>query len=415
MKILFYVGCFPTLSETFIMNQITMLIDQGYDVRIYSLEKPKVQVTHKDITLYGLNNIIYYPLEIPTGKWRKLFAIIKTGPCLIRKYKSKVFKAFDWSEYGNIAKSGLLYFNMYNYSRFEKKEWTPDIIISHFGNIGLFPVNLKSIGVLKAPLITFFHAHEISPYSNKEVKNIYRPFYNNNILLLPISDYWSRKLLNSDFERSRVKVHRMGIDLKNFHYRGVKVNNSEVLHILSVGRLVGQKGYRYSLESIAVLIHEYNLNIRYDIIGSGDMYDELRKLSIDLGIEEYVYFKGALPQQDIILNMEESDYFLLPSIQDNDGMMEGIPVALMEAMAIGIPVISTYHSGIPELIEHKYSGMLCREKEVQDIVNAILYLVTNESARNKIILNARKTVEEKYNIELLNKRLINIINEEIAL
>ena len=110
--------------------------------------------------------------------------------------------------------------------------------------------------------------------------------------------------------------------------------------------------------------------------------------------------------------LAKADVFLLPSVCDKYGLMEGIPVAIMESMAMGLPVISTFHSGIPEIIEDGVSGFLCREKNHEDITNKLNLLINNYSMVNEISLNARKKVESDYNIKSLNNKLIHLLKEE---
>ena len=101
--------------------------------------------------------------------------------------------------------------------------------------------------------------------------------------------------------------------------------------------------------------------------------------------------------------------FILPSVTAKDGDMEGIPVALMEAMASGMLVLSTNHSGIPELIEHKQSGLFADERSVEHLVHNINYVVNNSRSMKKLIENERQKVERDFNSKELNEKLANLI------
>jgi colanic acid/amylovoran biosynthesis glycosyltransferase len=103
--------------------------------------------------------------------------------------------------------------------------------------------------------------------------------------------------------------------------------------------------------------------------------------------------------------MSESDIFLAPSVTSLNGDQEGIPVVLMEALASGMPVISTYHSGIPELIEDGKSGFLTPERDVDALTEKICYLIEHNEKWQDIGNCGRKQVEEKYDINILNERL----------
>ena len=102
--------------------------------------------------------------------------------------------------------------------------------------------------------------------------------------------------------------------------------------------------------------------------------------------------------KDIKSYLSRSDIFILPSVTSNDGNMEGIPIVLMEAMASGVRVISTYHSGIPELIHHCETGILCEEKNYDELANNIYDLAENYNKRINLSSKARKFVVQNHNI-----------------
>lgn len=106
--------------------------------------------------------------------------------------------------------------------------------------------------------------------------------------------------------------------------------------------------------------------------------------------------------------MKETHIVLLPSVTSRKGDMEGIPVFLMEAMAMGKIVVSTYHSGIPELIQHKVNGYLVRERDAEGLSQTIQEMLSSVETWRPIADQARQTVIERFNIDCLNKRLLAI-------
>lgn len=410
MNILFIVQHFPCLSETFILNQITGLIDAGHQVRIYALGKPDSSVIHEDVNTYGLMKSVYTPLvEIPASKWKKLGLLLRYFPQLFAKYGLRSFSVFNVRDYGECALNLNLFFSTL---RFLNWNWKPDVTVTHFGCLGLYPACWKQMKALDVPFVTFFHAHEISPYTHKEVNKMYHIYFKQNDLLLPISRFWKKKLEASGAEPSRVLVHRMGVDLKRFEYVKAKGVSGE-MKIVSVGRLTGQKGYEYALKGVAEFCKNTSIRVEYTIIGTGVLENELKQLAGQLGIADIVRFLGPQAQTVVKSKLRESDLFLLPSVCDEYGMMEGIPVAIMESMAMGIPVISTYHSGIPELIEDGVSGLLCKEKKPEDITRHLFRLASDPKLSETISYHARKKIEEEYDIGKLNDRLIEILKDEI--
>ena len=132
----------------------------------------------------------------------------------------------------------------------------------------------------------------------------------------------------------------------------------------------------------------------------------------DLKLDDIIHFMGPQPLEVVEKELSKADVFLLPSISDNEGLMEGIPVAIMESMAMGLPVISTYHSGIPEIIDDGISGFLCQEKSHDDITDKLKILTKNYPLVKMISKNARKKVESEYNIKSLNSKLIHLLSQE---
>ncbi|CAM6610494.1 hypothetical protein ESCOCK405M_22805 [Escherichia coli] len=146
----------------------------------------------------------------------------------------------------------------------------------------------------------------------------------------------------------------MGVNMDRFSLRPLKAPDG-CLQILSVARLTEKKGLHVAIEACRQL-KERGVNFRYRILGIGPWERRLRTLIEQYQLEDHVEMPGFKPSHEVKMLLDEADVFLLPSVTGADGDMEGIPVALMEAMAVGIPVLSTVHSGIPELIDSGHSG-----------------------------------------------------------
>ncbi len=409
MKVLFVVQHFPCLSETFILNQITGLIDAGHDVRIYALGKPDTSILHEDIIKYNLIEKTFYPIvEIPCSKKDKYHDFINYFPRLVRRYGLNALSVLNRFKFGEYAKNGNLF---YSTLLFLKLNWIPDIAVTHFGCLGLYPACWKEMKALNVPFVTFFHAHEISPYTIEETAKRYKVLFDQNDLLFPISNYWKKKLVKCGANPSRVIVHRMGVDIEQFVYTAPRKINRKI-NILSVGRLTGQKGYEYAIKGVADFRKRTPLNISYRIIGAGTIERKLKQMVKDLGVDDIIHFIGPQPLEVVKKELAKADVFLLPSISDQYGLMEGIPVAIMESMAIGLPVISTFHSGIPEIIDDGISGFLCEEKNHDDITEKLTIISKNYPLVKMISKNARKKVEAEYNIKSLNNKLIYRLSQE---
>ena len=222
---------------------------------------------------------------------------------------------------------------------------------------------------------------------------------------------WEKQLIEAGANPQQVKVLLMGVDLERFKY--IENNTSgETVNILSVGRLCGQKGFEYAIRGVAEYARSAGKKISYKIIGSGELECKLKTLVSELNATDYIHFLGVQPQQIVTKEMENANIFLLPSVTDEVGFMEGIPVALMEAMARGLVCISTYHSGIPELIDNGVSGYLCNEKNSEDIAHLLFQIENLSPAQFDVIRqNARIVVENDFDVVKETMKLQNLIEE----
>jgi glycosyltransferase involved in cell wall biosynthesis len=161
--------------------------------------------------------------------------------------------------------------------------------------------------------------------------------------------------------------------------------------ILTVGRLVEKKGHRYLAEALA-LLKEQDYHFEWRIIGDGILADELNVLIKNLGIAEQVHFMGWKSSEELLELYHQSDVLIQPSVIGHDGDRDGIPNVLLEAMACGIPIVTTALSGIPEIVNGN-TAMLIPEKNPNEIASALLHVYQDSDFRKRMIEKARKRVE----------------------
>jgi colanic acid/amylovoran biosynthesis glycosyltransferase len=203
----------------------------------------------------------------------------------------------------------------------------------------------------------------------------------------------------------------MGIDVTQIPYAR-QPRQGVTLQLISVCRLAEKKGTEFALRALGRLrISNPDLDWRYTIIGDGPLRDDLQRLAGQLGISDRVAFLGGLPHQEVKLWLSRSHVFILPSVTASNGDVEGIPVALMEAMASGLTVLSSYHSGIPELIEDRKTGFLAAEKDVDALAERIRWIAEHPQECEQIAVAARRKVETEYNTELLNDRFATLLTD----
>ena len=194
------------------------------------------------------------------------------------------------------------------------------------------------------------------------------------------------------------KIHIVHCGLSPEQFSPSKSNlPAQLPRLLFVAQLAERKGAPYLIEACRLLALQ-GLDFECNLIGDGHQRAELEKLITDYGIGDRVKLLRALPQEEVKKLLASTDIFILPCIIAEDGDMDGIPVSLMEAMSMGIPVISTRISGIPELISNRESGILVEEKNAAELSEAILQLIHDSELREQLAVNGRQKIEKEFNI-----------------
>lgn len=289
-----------------------------------------------------------------------------------------------------------------------------DEIIAHFGNAGVLADRLRDAGRLTGRLNVFFGGYDLSRRSVWErFRRDYVRLACAGARLLPVCEFFRRRLLEEGCPPESVIVHRFAVDLTRFAFRRPRPV-SDPPRLFSVARLVEKKGLDTALLALARL-RDRGVTLRYRIAGEGPEREKLQALSRRLGLERQVEFLGAVPNEVVARELAAADVFTLPSQTAADGDMEGIPVSLMEAMATGVPVVSTYHSGIPELIEDGVSGFLVPERDAEALADRLLRcLEASDDEREALRRAARKRVEEQFDLKMWNARLLALVRGEVS-
>jgi colanic acid/amylovoran biosynthesis glycosyltransferase len=402
MKIAFFVSEFPSLSQTFVLNQITGLLERGHDVDIFSRRRGNDSTIHEDVNKYGLLKRTHYFLKIPRNRLTRT----AEGIALIAKYLPKnsaaILNSLNVYKHGKNSASLVL---LYQTIPFLEKN-TFDIIHCHFGPNGNIAVMLKEAGVISGKIVTVFHGYDVTSYLAKTNQHVYKKLFEQGDLFQPISKRWEKRLIDLGCDRNRISVHRMGIDFDKIQSPpNNPVKNNGVKKILSVARLVEKKGIEYGIYAISKVIKNFP-NIEYLIVGDGPLKDELQNLIDRLHLGQKIKLMGWKNQEETFEIMQQSDIFIAPSVTSRTGDQEGIPVVLMEAMAHGLPVISTYHSGIPELVINNKTGLLVNEKDWEGLVQKIEFLITNPQQSKQFGNEGRRTVAAEYDIKILDNNLV---------
>lgn len=403
MKIAFIVGGFPKLSETFILSQITGLIERGHEVDIYADNSTNENKIHSDIEKYSLISKTRY-FGQPSHKVLSGLNAIKLSFLNFYRNPAPILRSWNYSEYDKHKVFSKFLLPHMVVPFIKNNEY--DIINCHFGYNGLKATYLKKIGVLKGKIVTTFHGLDITNYLESFGENVYDQLFDTGDLFLPISELWEKRLIELGCSPKRTIVHHMGIDCDKFSFKSRYLSNDGQIRFVTVARLVEKKGVEYAIRAVAKLAGTHR-NIQYSIVGDGPLRENLQQLIKELDVETTVKLLGWKDQQEVIEILNEASIMLAPSVTSKDGDREGIPVGLMEAMAVGLPVVSTYHSGIPELVKDGVSGFLVPERDVDGLAKKLGYLIEHPEIWAEMGLAGREYVENFYDINKLNDQLVD--------
>jgi len=407
MKIAYFVDGFPKLSETFILNQIGDLLTRGHEVEIFPGYTSSETKYHSVIEKHRLLDRTHFPPKLTGTLSLKVNYYSRIVPLILTHWKRMLrlkhtFKKYryttNWMHAFLVAEQALCHGGKF------------DVLLAHFGPNGLRASWYRDAGLIEGPLVTIFHGYDLTTFPHGRNGSIYDPLLRSGELFLPISDFWQDKLQKLGFPADKIQVHHVGIDCDYFSFKARTREHNEPTIIISVARLVEKKGIDIAIHALNRLVAS-GLKVHYRIIGTGPLLDPLKQLVSEQGLDQHVTFLGTKTSAEVVTELGRAHLFLAPSITSKAGDMEGIPTVLMEAMAVGLPVISTLHSGIPELVKDGVSGKLVSERDVDGLAQAIHELVDNVEHWPAIGANGRKKVRQDFNIKNLNKQLEDLFEQ----
>jgi colanic acid/amylovoran biosynthesis glycosyltransferase len=409
MRIAFIVDVFPSISQTFILNQITGLIDKGHSVQIFTSTKDENKPTHPDIITYNLLKHVHYWSNPEPNVFIRILTFLTSVFCRPSKLPL-IIKSVNVFKYG---KKALLLSLFYDLLPFIKMEDDFDIIHCQFGNIGEKGIFLKRIGATKAKLVVSFRGYDLTSQVKLNGLQTYTDLFKKADLFLPVCGYFKSLLIKLGCPESKIKVHYSGINIDKFSFYNKNFEfNNKAIRIITVGRLEEKKGVYYALHTLKRLRdRQPTIEFTYEVVGDGPLMNMLKHETQKLGLDDHVLFHGYKDQLEVIKLLREADIFLAPHVTSDSGDQEGIPNVLKEAMAIGLPVLSTYHSGIPELISDCKTGFLVAEKSVEQLAEKLHHIIKEVINLEDVVMSAREFVEQNFNAYNLNSDLEKIYTQ----
>jgi colanic acid/amylovoran biosynthesis glycosyltransferase len=225
--------------------------------------------------------------------------------------------------------------------------------------------------------------------------------------VLAMSPEMKSDLLALGCPADKIMVHYHGIDTMKYYMPSRTPKPTNKVTLLTAGRLDEKKGHLFLLKVLEQITSEKLVDVEWIIAGNGKQYKHLSAEITRTNLREKVRFAGAYSyNSDTLKNLfGQADIYIQPSVTARDGDKEGIPGTLVEAMAAGLPVISTKHAGIPSVIQDGFSGVLVEEWDVTAMKRAIMKLWNDPALRSKMGLEAQKYALENLDLKIKETEL----------
>jgi len=403
LRIAFVLDEFPALSHTFILNQITGLLELGCDVHVFPHRpgQPELLPTRlRD----EINSRTHPWPPCPTQRLTRALRaaqLLRRGTWRQRWHACRLY----WREHRSLSPELFHWLLSFLDLRL-------DLVHAHFGPNGNNAILLKSIG-LDLPVVTTFHGYDVNCWPRQAGPHAYDRLFRQGDLFTCNTPFTKNRAIQIGCPQERIIVHPMGLDLGAFPFEPKSLRPSQPVRLLTVARLVENKGHQYALDALAILAKR-GLSFNYDIAGDGPLLDNLKTQTQRLNLLPHVRFLGPCPPDKVPQLYQDAHLFLLPCVTASDGAQEGQGLVLQEAQACGLPVISTLGSGVPDGVLDGQSGLLVPERDTQALADAIEKLAINPQKWPEMGQQGRQFVQQKYDIRLLNRRLVEIYRDLLA-
>lgn len=396
----FVVCVWPRLSETFILNEVIGLERLGARLRIFSIKEPKDRLVHA-----------------------RVMDVRAPVTCLsIERHKKAIWLAnirLFWRRpvrYSRTMLEAMGYGRLRVLRRFFQASYLAEILFrepltylhAHFAHtsavVCMFAHHLMGI-----PYGFTAHAKDIYVETPRE---LLRAEVQSAEAVITCTEYNRRYISTQIGPPGNRKLHCMyhGIDLSQFKFCCPRGLDPEPPVILSVARLIEKKGLR-NLILAADILRQRGRRFQVEIVGNGPLRQSLEDQVKQLGLNDRVRFLGLLPHERLCCVYQRVCLFALPCVVAPNGDRDGIPNVLLEAMASGVPVVSTPVSGIPELIRSEVEGLLVPPDSPAKLADALDRLLDSPELRERLALAARSKIETCFSIERNSAQLLSLFEQ----
>jgi glycosyltransferase involved in cell wall biosynthesis len=385
MNLVYVLKRFPKYSETFVLHEIQELKAQGEHVTVWSLESPHPGEPRHEGTDMVLATTFYLPRAL-----HRLFRLLAASLVALAVVPARAWPALGWALRWGIHERSIDQLKRFGEAAYLRTRIPEDTehIHAHFAH-GPASVALLLSRLTCRPFSVTGHARDIFEVSDRELLGAK---VREARVVVTVSECTRRHLAQSvdPPEQAKIVVIRNGIDRRIFRARRQEPDGLPL--VLSVGRLVTKKGFDTLLDACAVLVVR-GVDFRCEVIGDGPSRAELESRARKLRLDGRVAFVGSRDDRAVRAAYERAAVFALPCRQTATGDRDGLPVSLVEAMVVGVPVVTTPVCGIPEVVHHAESGLLVSPNEPDELATALESLLLQPELRARLAAGARQAVD----------------------
>ncbi len=396
---------YPRLTETFIINEIRAMERLGADLRIFSLLQPEPPPHHPMVAQ------VMAPLHVLPAAWgpklkRLAASHTQAFTAAPLRYLGAAARALQWSATSSSPLAVWKHFLRAGYVAAECRAQGIAHIHAHFANT---PTAVAHFASLMTGIPFSFTAHAKDLYLTR--KDIIARRTRAAQFVVTCTGYNVRYLQDiQNHPPGKINLIYHGIDLDMFNARPAAATPAPASPplILSVGRLVPKKGLS-DLITACALLKASGTAFRCRIIGEGPLRNALQEQINAAGLDGVITLEGAMTHASLIALYATADLFALPPRIADDGDRDGIPNVIAEAMAIGLPVVSTDVSGIPELVRNLETGLLVPPRDPAALAQAMEQLLRDRPLALRLAATGRALLERDFDLWTTTRRLHGLI------
>ena len=357
---------FPSFGQTFCYREVAEIYRQGVAAPIFSIRNPKDEPA-QDWDARIVQRVHYLPEE------KELLDDVRPASKKGRLAREIIAALDEWGRRTDFLR---LYQAIYVGLRLQEAGISH--VHAHFAGMAA----RTAFWIAKFFPITFsFTAHANDIFAPRKFEIGLDKLVEAARVVVTETDY-AEKFLRERFPERADRIHRIynGLTLAEF---GRATFSSDPALIVAIGRLIAKKGFANLIHASALLV-DRERSFRCEIFGDGPLENQLRAQIEELGLQERVQLLGAKPQPEIKERLANASVFVMPSMPEADGGMDNLPTVIMEAMATGLPVVSTRIGGIPEMVIDNQTGFLVQPEDAVALAGAIERVTNDRSLGRKL-------------------------------